>query len=65
MLLPSHIIAVGGPPYNADILQYGYAITIPDGEETRHVISESRQKRHAVERDCDRSGRLLWMKVRP
>lgn len=63
-LSPSHIIAVHGPPHNAEILKYGYAITIPFGKETRHVIFESRQRRHAVEFDTDGSGRLLWMKVR-
>lgn len=63
-LIPSHIIAVGGPPYTAEILKYGYAITIPYGKETRHVIFESRQKRHAVEFDTDGSGRLLWIRVR-
>jgi hypothetical protein len=34
----SHIIAVGGLLYNAEILKYGYTITIPCGEETRHVF---------------------------
>ncbi|KAH8691805.1 hypothetical protein BGW36DRAFT_362841 [Talaromyces proteolyticus] len=63
-LLPSHITAVGGPPYNTAILKYGYAITIPHGGETWHVIFESSQNRHAVKFDCDRSGRLLWMKVK-
>ncbi|KAH8691902.1 hypothetical protein BGW36DRAFT_431144 [Talaromyces proteolyticus] len=63
-LLPFYITAVGGPPYNTDILKYGYAITIPHGKETWHVIFQSSQNKHEVEFDCETSGRLLWMKVK-
>lgn len=63
-LLPSHIIAVGGPPYTAAILQYGYAITVPYGRKTSHVVFESHQKRNAVKFDYDGSGRVYSMRIR-